>query len=149
MKPLADSALPVGLMVLIVDDDEAIAELWAAVLSRTPGVCATHVNNGTEAIRLAHQLHPDVVLRAELGGPGPRMRTTRGAALVARLAQGFAQHGVATHAVRVNGLVGAVTVVDGRVLSVGSFVVDGGRIVAVDLLADPERIARLTLPPLV
>jgi CheY-like chemotaxis protein len=69
MKPLADSALPVGLMVLIVDDDEAIAELWAAVLSRTPGVCATHVNNGTEAIRLAHQLHPDVVLM-DLAMPG-------------------------------------------------------------------------------
>jgi CheY-like chemotaxis protein len=69
MKPLGDSALPVGLMVLIVDDDEAIAELWATVLSRTPGVCATHVNNGTEAIRLAHQLHPDVVLM-DLAMPG-------------------------------------------------------------------------------
>lgn len=93
-------------------------------------------------------LHPDVVLRAKLGGLGPGTRTTRGAASVARQALGYAQRGVVTHPVRVNGLVGAVTVVDGRVLSVGNFVVEAGRIVAVDLLADPERTARLTLPPL-
>jgi RNA polymerase sigma-70 factor (ECF subfamily) len=35
---------------------------------------------------------------------------------------------------------------DGRVLSVIGFTVVGGKVVEMDILADPDRIARLDLP---
>ena len=44
-----------------------------------------------------------------------------------------------------NGAAGVVTVVDGRPFSVMAFTVANGKIVAIDVLADPERIERLNL----
>jgi RNA polymerase sigma-70 factor (ECF subfamily) len=43
----------------------------------------------------------------------------------------------------VNGAAGVVVLVDGHPFSVMGFTIAGGRIVAIDVLADPERIARL------
>ncbi len=48
--------------------------------------------------------------------------------------------------VLVNGAPGVVVLVGGRPVSVMEFTVAGGRIVAIDALADPERISRLALP---
>lgn len=56
------SMLPVGLMVLIVDDDQATGDLWTRILSEAPGVCAVQAVDGIEALRLARQLGPDVIL---------------------------------------------------------------------------------------
>jgi RNA polymerase sigma-70 factor, ECF subfamily len=47
--------------------------------------------------------------------------------------------------VLVNGAVGAVSTRDGEPFSLGSVIVRGGKIVAVDILADPERLRRLDL----
>jgi CheY-like chemotaxis protein len=54
--------LPIGLMVLVVDDDEAIANLWQAVLWNVPGLFATTASDGEEAVELARELQPDVIL---------------------------------------------------------------------------------------
>jgi CheY-like chemotaxis protein len=57
------SNLPLGLMVLIADDDERIAQLWRSILSAAgPSLCAVTASDGGEAIRLAHELQPDVIL---------------------------------------------------------------------------------------
>jgi RNA polymerase sigma-70 factor (ECF subfamily) len=45
----------------------------------------------------------------------------------------------------VNGAVGAVAIHDGEPFSVGAFTVRGGKIVAIDILADPERLRQLDL----
>jgi RNA polymerase sigma-70 factor (ECF subfamily) len=43
----------------------------------------------------------------------------------------------------VNGVAGVVVVVEGRPITVFSFTVVSGRIVEIEVLADPERVARL------
>ena len=45
----------------------------------------------------------------------------------------------------VNGVVGAVSTLDGELFSVGAFTVRGGRIAEIDILADPARLSRLDL----
>src|SRR5580693_4399524 len=101
-------------------------------------------------------LDPDVVVRADQGGvpagvgvgaiavtgaTGP----VRGAENVARRAMMFAQMGVLSHPALVNGVAGAVTTRDGVAFSVGAFTVRGGKIVALDILADPDRLRSLDL----
>jgi hypothetical protein len=87
-------------------------------------------------------LDPDVVLRAETA-EGPL--ELRGAERVARQASGFSRIGLEVTPALVNGTVGAVTTLNGELFSVGGFTVQGGRIVAIDILADPERLARVDL----
>lgn len=43
----------------------------------------------------------------------------------------------------INGTAGAVVIAAGRVLSIMGFTVVGGRIVAIDVLYDPERLAHV------
>ncbi|NED50318.1 RNA polymerase subunit sigma-70, partial [Micromonospora aurantiaca] len=50
-----------------------------------------------------------------------------------------------THPALINGLAGLVNTIDGTPISVMSFTVADGRIAAIDILADPERLARLDL----
>ena len=47
--------------------------------------------------------------------------------------------------VLVNGAAGVVTVVNGRTFSVMAFTVSDGRVVAIDVLYDPQRLADLDL----
>ena len=88
-------------------------------------------------------LDPDVVLRADVGAG--RSREVRGAATVARQALGYSRIGLVLHPALVNGAVGMVTTRDGEPFSVGGVTVAGGRIVAFDILADPDRLRRLDL----
>jgi RNA polymerase sigma-70 factor (ECF subfamily) len=97
-------------------------------------------------------LDPDVVVRADQGavpaganGPVVPSGPVRGAANVARRAMVFAQIGLLTHPALVNGVAGAVTTRDGVAFSVGAFTVRGGKIVALDILADPDRLRTLDL----
>jgi RNA polymerase sigma factor (sigma-70 family) len=97
--------------------------------------------------RLVALLDPDVVLRADSGPlPGGR-REVRGAERVASQAVAYSQIGLEVHPVLVNGALGALTTRDGEPFSVGAFTIRGGRIVAMDILADPERLRRLDLSP--
>jgi len=96
--------------------------------------------------RLVAVLDPDVVVRADFGAAGGT-REVRGVEAVAREAQLYASLGLVMVPVLVNGAVGAVAYRDGRPFSVGAVTVRGGRIVELDFLADPERLALLDLPP--
>jgi RNA polymerase sigma-70 factor (ECF subfamily) len=94
--------------------------------------------------RLVHVLHPDVVLRADFG-PDREATEIRGAEAVIAQARTFASMGARGHIVRVNGGVGTVAFLDGELLSVGAMRVREGRIVEVDFLSDPARLAELDL----
>jgi RNA polymerase sigma-70 factor (ECF subfamily) len=89
-------------------------------------------------------LDPGVLLRAD-GGRGRPQATTlvRGAAAVARNALRFANPLARLRPVAVNGAAGVVVTVDGEPLSVIGFTVAGGRIVEINSLNDPDRLARL------
>jgi RNA polymerase sigma-70 factor (ECF subfamily) len=93
--------------------------------------------------RLVGVLHPDVLLRADTG-PGPVL-AVRGAAAVAGRALLFSDPTRRTVPALVDGRPGLVTERSGTAVSVLSFTVAGGRVVAIDLLADPDRLARLDL----
>ncbi|MCV7166549.1 sigma-70 family RNA polymerase sigma factor [Mycobacterium stomatepiae] len=94
--------------------------------------------------RLVSVLHPDVVLRGDFGS-GAGLFRAEGASSVAKLARGYAGPEREVRAATVNGAAGAVVFVGGRPASVMAFVVRDGVVAAIDVLADPERIARLDL----
>jgi RNA polymerase sigma-70 factor (ECF subfamily) len=89
-------------------------------------------------------LDPDVVLRADVGA----LNEVRGAAEVAGRALGFSRIGLEMRPALVNGVVGLVSTRDGEPFSVGAITVRNGRIAAIDILADPERMRTLDLAPL-
>lgn len=91
-------------------------------------------------------LDPDVVLRADGGATRARYNVViRGAqavaeqAVLARRLVPFARPAV------VNGTAGIVAVAAGRALAVMGFTVAHGKIVAIDVLNDPERLTGLDL----
>ena len=90
-------------------------------------------------------LDPDVVLRADRGVLAPGSRVVHGAETVARQAVTFSRLDLQVHHAIVNGAAGAVTLRDGRPFSVAGFTIRNGRIVEMDILADPDRLARLDL----
>ena len=94
--------------------------------------------------RLVEVLDPDVVLRADFGTAG-ESRVVRGARAIADQALFYAQLGLDMRPVLVNGAVGMVTFRDGEPFSLGAVTVRGGKIVELDFLADPERLAQLDL----
>jgi RNA polymerase sigma-70 factor (ECF subfamily) len=94
--------------------------------------------------RLVAVLDPDVVLRADLGPPGG-FREVRGAAAVAGQALDYSQIGLVGRPALINGVAGVVSFLNGQPFSIGAVTVRGGRIVAIDILADPERLRRLDL----
>jgi RNA polymerase sigma factor (sigma-70 family) len=91
-------------------------------------------------------LDPDVVLRADTGAPGG-LSTLIGAREVAGNALLYrnAHQVPLVRSVLVNGGAGLLSAVEGRPVSLMSFTVVDGRIAAIDILADPERLARLDL----
>ncbi len=89
-------------------------------------------------------LDPDVVLRADAGLTG-LSRHVQGAETVARQASMWSQVGLTMKRALVNGAAGLVSIRDGRPFSVAAVTVRGGRIVEMDILADPERLAKLEL----
>jgi RNA polymerase sigma factor (sigma-70 family) len=93
--------------------------------------------------RLVAVLDPDVVLRADQGPAG--VLEVRGAEEVAGRALGFSRIGLTMRPALINGTLGGVSTRDGRPFSVGGFTVSGRKIVAIDILADPERLSRLDL----
>ena len=91
-------------------------------------------------------LDPDVVLRADRGAvPVSPARVVRGAPAVARQALSFARLALFVRPALVNGAAGVVVASGGRPFSVMGFTVRGGRIVEIDVLADPARLRQLDL----
>jgi RNA polymerase sigma factor (sigma-70 family) len=89
-------------------------------------------------------LHPEVVLRAD-GGLTGRSQHLRGAEAVAGQALLWSRVDLILQRALVNGVPGVVAIRDGRPFSVGAFTVKGGKIVEIDFLVDPDRVARLDL----
>jgi RNA polymerase sigma-70 factor (ECF subfamily) len=95
---------------------------------------------------LVEVLDPDVVVRADQGAvPAGASRIVRGAEAVARQALGYARLDLLTQPAIINGVAGSVTTRDGKIFSVGAFTIRGGKVVALDILADPERLKDLDL----
>ena len=73
-------------------------------------------------------------------------RFVRGAQAVAAQAATFSKLGLSNEVVLVNGHIGLVSrLPDGRVLSVIGVTNAGGKVVEMDILADPDRLSRLDL----
>jgi RNA polymerase sigma factor (sigma-70 family) len=91
-------------------------------------------------------LDPAIVLRAD-GGPAKGMsRLVRGVEQVVAQAVTFSRLALSNQVVLVNGDVGVLSrLPDGRVLSVLGFTIAGGKVVEIDILADPDRLSRLDL----
>jgi RNA polymerase sigma factor (sigma-70 family) len=88
-------------------------------------------------------LDPDVVLRADRAAvQAGASSEVRGAAAVANTFSGRAR---AAQPALVNGAVGAVWAPGGRPRVVFGFTITRGKIVEIDLLADPERLSQLDL----
>jgi RNA polymerase sigma factor (sigma-70 family) len=93
--------------------------------------------------KLVAVLHPDVVLRADLA-PGVS-RHVRGAEGVVRQARMYRELDRFSRPALVNGAAGIVVASAERTYSVLGFTVADGKIVAIDILADPARLERLAL----
>jgi hypothetical protein len=97
--------------------------------------------------RLLGVLDPDVVLRSDGGVARPGMaRLIHGAQAVAAEAMTFRHLAETATPVLVNGIPGGVAwAPDGSPVAVVALTVRSGRIAVIDVLADPERLARLRL----
>jgi RNA polymerase sigma-70 factor, ECF subfamily len=96
--------------------------------------------------RLVAVLDPDIVLRADGGAIKGMSRLVRGAQSVAAQAATFSKIGLSNQVVLVNGNIGLVCrLPDGRLFAVIGFTIAGGKVVEMDILADPERLSRLDL----
>jgi RNA polymerase sigma-70 factor, ECF subfamily len=156
-------AIPFDEIAAIIDrSPEATRQLASRARRRVQGETAvpdTDVNRQRELLEafeaaaregdfegLVALLDPDVVLRSDGGPTAPSLtREVRGAETVASQAVMWSQAGLVIRPALINGVAGAVTIRDGRPFSVGAFTIRGGKIVEIDILADPERVARLDL----
>lgn len=104
-------------------------------------------SRGGDLDALVALLDPDVVARSDGGTLRPSL-LRRGAVDVASQAIMFARFAEAAYPALVNGTPGVVSLAqDGTALSVMSFTIRGGVITALDILVDPERLARIDLGP--
>jgi RNA polymerase sigma factor (sigma-70 family) len=91
-------------------------------------------------------LDPDVVLRADGGAVlAGASREVHGAEAVAGQALTWSRVDLTMQRALINGAAGLVSTRAGQPFSVGAFTVRGGKIVEIDILADPERLAQLDL----
>ena len=91
-------------------------------------------------------LDPAIVLRADGGAMKGMSRLVRGTQAVVAQAAAFSKLGLSDQVVLVNGNIGVVSrLPDGRLLSVIGFTIAGGKVVEMDILADPDRLSRLDL----
>src|SRR5581483_425195 len=94
-------------------------------------------------------LDPDVVLRADYSPSRPAASAVvRGRDAVAAQARLGARPSATLHPVLVNGAAGALVTLRGRPLAVMAFAVVDGRIVEIDVIADPGRVRDLAAPVL-
>jgi RNA polymerase sigma-70 factor, ECF subfamily len=91
-------------------------------------------------------LDPDIVVRADAGAtPAGPSRPIRGAHAVARGVLTSWRLDRLTRPALINGAAGVVAFEHGRPVAVAGFTVRHGKIAAIDVLADPERLLRLDL----
>jgi RNA polymerase sigma factor (sigma-70 family) len=88
---------------------------------------------------LIEALDPDVVVRSN------GTEAVRGAAAVAERAFPFTRIAQVTLPALINGAAGIITAADGRPVTLVGFTITGAKIVAIDLIDDPRRIAEADL----
>ena len=88
---------------------------------------------------LLEALDPDVVVRSNAA------EAVRGAAAVAGRALTFTRLAQLTLPALINGSAGAVTAADGKPITLVAFTITGAKIVAIDLIDNPRRIAEADL----
>jgi RNA polymerase sigma-70 factor (ECF subfamily) len=125
---------------------EGVAKARAADLNRQRAVVDAFLAaaRGGDLQGLLAVLDPDVILRSNAAAvPVGGQQEVHGAKAVAPLAmRGRAR---AARPVLVNGAVGVVVAPRGRLLMVLDFTIRHGKIVAIDAIGDPERLAALEL----
>lgn len=99
---------------------------------------------GGDFTALVAVLDPDIVLRADSGGPAGSL-VVRGAEVVARRALTFRRQTQGSKRALIGGSIGIVTIVDGHPVSVMRMTIVDTLIVAMEVMTDPERVARLEL----
>ncbi len=92
-------------------------------------------------------LDPEVVLRADFGLAGIPLHV-QGAETIASRALRWSRVDLTMRRALINGAAGVVTFLHGRPFSIAALTVKEGKIVEIDFLADPERIAQLDLTQL-
>jgi RNA polymerase sigma-70 factor (ECF subfamily) len=97
--------------------------------------------------RLLAVLDPEVVVRADGGERRPDLVSlVRGARAVAAQAMSFRRFAESATRILVNGIPGGIAwAPDGSPFSVLALTVRGGRIIRIDVLADPDRLRQLDL----
>ncbi|MCT9930385.1 sigma-70 family RNA polymerase sigma factor [Planotetraspora sp. A-T 1434] len=92
-------------------------------------------------------LDPDIVLRVDDGAvpAAGSLREVRGAAAVAGQALSFQRMAPFARPALVNGALGLITALEGRLVAVMGLTIADGKIVAMDILADADRLTRLDL----
>jgi RNA polymerase sigma-70 factor (ECF subfamily) len=135
-----------------VQSDPAVPDASAATQREVVAAFLTAARDGDFAA-LLRLLDPEVILRADAvavrmageradAGAPPLVDETRGADAVMRV---FAGRAAAARLATVEGSAGAVWAPGGRPAVAFSFVVRGGRVAAIELLADPETLGELDL----
>jgi RNA polymerase sigma factor (sigma-70 family) len=102
------------------------------------GAFLTAARNG-DFDALLEALDPDVVVRSN------GTEAVRGAAAVAARAFPFTRIAQVTLPALINGAAGVVTAADGRPITLAGFTITGAKIVAIDVIDDPRRIAEADL----
>jgi RNA polymerase sigma factor (sigma-70 family) len=102
------------------------------------GAFLTAARNGDFGA-LIEALDPDVVVRSN------GTEAVRGAAAVAERAFPFTRIAQVTLPALINGAAGIITAADGRPVTLVGFTITGAKIVAIDLIDDPRRIAEADL----
>jgi RNA polymerase sigma-70 factor, ECF subfamily len=90
-------------------------------------------------------LDPEVVLRADGGAVTGLSNLVRGAEAVASQAVLWSRADLTYKRALVNGAAGVVTYLHGQPFSIAAVTIRNGRIMEMDFLADPERVAQLDL----
>ncbi|MVU78024.1 sigma-70 family RNA polymerase sigma factor [Nocardia sp. ET3-3] len=91
-------------------------------------------------------LAPDITVSADrVAAPGRVPVSAQGTRVVARLAAGFAARAEFATIVLVDGRVGALVAARGEAPAVMAFTIEGERITRIEVIAEPEALARLPL----
>jgi RNA polymerase sigma-70 factor (ECF subfamily) len=102
----------------------------------------TAAARGGDLEALMAVLDPDIVIRTDMAADRPPLEIV-GAAEAARGAVTFQRFTERTQMVRVNGGIGVIAFKGDTVSSIAAFSVENGRVLALNIVADPERLSQI------
>ncbi|MFE7776632.1 RNA polymerase sigma factor SigJ [Streptomyces sp. NPDC057445] len=106
-------------------------------------------SRGGDFEALVSLLDPDVVLRVDGGVlAAGASKVVRGAETVAGQALMFRHFSPYARSVLINGTVGSITLPEGKAVAIMAFTFSNGKVVQLDILADPERLRQIDVAAL-